>query len=219
MNFVGGINIRVDILQYSLMVENFSSIFLSTLLDITDFKESKSLGNKNGNLSFNQKIDLLIDIRALEKKEKSKFLIFMSIRNQFMHNIDADSYENCLRNIEGAGKFLLKTYPQNEKLNKETQLENATKSLSNDVVEITLRLLDKVKDKIEKKVISELLEEYQKNSIEALSKIEKALNSLYDEKVRNGEKTINVEEFKQLGIKMRSIFYSTVTDKTFKEKK
>ncbi|MDP3445793.1 MAG: hypothetical protein Q8T08_23275, partial [Ignavibacteria bacterium] len=108
-------NIRVDILQYSLMVENFSSIFLSTLLDIPDFKESKSLGNRSGNLSFNQKIDLLIDIQAIEKKEKSKFSNFMSIRNQFMHNIDADSYENCLKNIEGADKFLLKTYPQDEK--------------------------------------------------------------------------------------------------------
>jgi len=218
MNIVKGMNIRVDILQYSLMVENFSSIFLSTLLDITEYKESKSLGNKSGNLSFNQKIDLLIDIQAIEKKEKSKFLIFMSIRNQFMHNIDADSYENCLRNIEGADKFILKTYPQDEKLNKETQLENATKKLANDVAEITLKLLDKVKDKFEKKAKSELLEKYQKNSMEAISKIEKALNSVYDEKMRNGEKTVDVEEFKRLGSKMMSVYYNIIANKTFKKK-
>ncbi|MDP3443842.1 MAG: hypothetical protein Q8T08_13365, partial [Ignavibacteria bacterium] len=99
------------------------------------------------------------------------------------------------------------------------QLENATKKLSNDVAEITLKLLDKVKDKIEKKVKSELIEEYQKNSIEAISKIEKELNSVYDKKVRNGEKTINVEEFKQLGSIMMSMYYTIIANKTFKEKK
>ncbi len=215
MEFVKGMNIRTDILSYSLMVENFSSIFLSTLLDISDFKESKSLGNKSGNLSFNQKIDLLIDIKALNKKEKSKFLTFMSIRNQFMHNIDADNYENCLKNIDGAEKFLLKTYPQEDKLTKETQLENATKKLSSEVVDITIKLLSKIKEKIEKEVKSELLEKYQKNSIEAISKIETAFNSIYDEKVQKGVETISIEELKHLGSEMRRIYYKII-DRTFK---
>ncbi|HCY40802.1 MAG TPA: hypothetical protein DHV48_05525 [Prolixibacteraceae bacterium] len=215
MEFVKGMNIRTDILSYSLMVENFSSIFLSTLLDISDFKESKSLGNKSGNLSFNQKIDLLIDIKALDKKEKSKFQIFMSIRNQFMHNIAADNYENCLKNIDGAEKFLLKTYSQDNKLAKEIQLENATKELSKEVVEITINLLSKVKEKIEKEVKSQLFEKYQKNSIEAISKIETEFNSIYNEKVEKGVKMISLEELKQLVSEMRRLYYQII-DKTFK---
>jgi len=218
MELVKGIEIRTEILQYSLLIENFTSIFLSNLLNIPDFKASKSLGNKSGNLSFNQKIELLIDIQALEKKEKSKFLTFMSVRNQFMHNFDANSYENCFENIDGADKFILRNFPQDELLTKENQLKNATKQLANDVVTITVKLLDKVKEKIEEKVKSEISEDYQKNSIKAISEIEKALNLSYDKKVEKGEKTIDIAEIKELGSKIRKIYYKIVIDE-MKEKK
>lgn len=219
MSVVEGLDVRTKILEYSLIVENWTSIFLSTLLDIPDYKQTKSLGNKSGNLSFNQKIDLLIDIQALDKKEKKKFLIFMSIRNQFMHNFDANTYENCFSNIDGANNFILKTYPQNELLDMEDKLRSATKELADEVVDITLKLLDKIKDKFKEKAKAEILEEYQINSSIAITEIEKAFNSVYDTKVKSNEKTINIEELKELGTLMRRIYIQKVINKISKDKK
>ena len=211
-----GIEIRTEILKYSLLIERLSSMFLSELLNIKDFKKSQSLGNKSGNLSFNQKIGLLIDIQALSEKEKSKFVTFMSIRNQLMHNFDADSYEKCFKNINGVDNFLLRIYPQKEEFNKESKLKNATKELVNDVVAITAKLLEKVEEKIQKEVKSQILEDYQKDSIKAISQIEKTFNDAYEKKVKSGEKSINIEELKKLGSKIKSIFYRIVISKNKK---
>lgn len=219
MSLVKGMNARREVLEYSLMIESLISFFLSGLLDIPDYKKSKSLGNTSSSLSFNQKVELLIDIQALESKEKSKYIAFMSIRNQFMHNIDADTYENCLKHLKGTDKFLLTTYPQKTELTLEKQLENATRILAQDVITITVNLLDKVKEKIGEKVKNEMLEKYQEASMSAISEIEKAFNAVYDSKIKDGAKTIKIEELKNLGSEMRSIFYKLVIGKTLKKDK
>lgn len=219
MSLVKGMNVRSEVLEYSLIIENLSSFFLSGLLDISDYKKSKSLGNTGSSLSFNQKVELLIDIQALDFKEKSKYMAFMSIRNQFMHNIEADSYENCFNHLKGTDKFLLTTYPQDIKLTQEKQLENVTRSLAQDVMKITVNLMNKVKERIGEKVKNEMLEKYQEASMSAISEIEKTLNSVYDSKVKEGVKTIGIEELKDLGSEMRSIFYKLVIGKTLKKDK
>src|SRR5688572_19762225 len=95
-----GIEKRQNILNVSLLVENFTSLFLSRLLEIQDHRKTISFGNKSSSLSFNQKVNILIDIGALNATDKIKFQTFMEIRNQFMHNIDADSYENCFKYLD-----------------------------------------------------------------------------------------------------------------------
>ncbi|WNH13040.1 hypothetical protein [Thalassobellus suaedae] len=168
-----GLNERKDILTYALLLENFSSIFLSNLLGLKDYRNSISFGNTSGSLSFNQKINLLIDIGALSKTEKSKFQTFMEIRNQFMHNISADSYESCYAFLPGKDKFILKLYPQDPGLTKEEQLKKATVELAESQLKITIGIFDKVKEKVEKEVRSELLEKMQPvlfKKIEELSK-------------------------------------------------
>ena len=219
MELVKGLKIRTEILKYSLLIEKFISILLSNLININDSKASKSLGNKSGNLSFNQKVHLLIDIKALDNKEKSKFTTFMSVRNQFMHNFEADSYENCYKNIDGADKFLFKTYNKDEELSKENQLENVTKQLADDVIKITSKLWEKVEEKVGEKIKSEMLEEYKSHSIKAISEIEKIFNSAYDEKAEKGEKTINISELKKLGSKISGIYYSTVLKEMSEDEK
>lgn len=219
MSLVKGMSARSEVLEYSLMIENLSSFFLSGLLDISDYKKSKSLGNTGSSLSFNQKVELLIDIQALDSKEKSKYMAFMSIRNQFMHNIDANSYEKCFTHLKGSDKFLLTTYPQDIKLTQEKQLENATRNLAHDVITITVNLMEKVKEKIGEKVKNEMLEKYQEASMSAISEIEKALDLVYESKVKEGVKTIGIEELKDLGSEMRSIFYKLVLGKTLTKDK
>lgn len=217
MKLVKGINARSEVLEYSLMIENLCSFFLSGLLGISDYKKSKSLGNTGSSLSFNQKVELLIDIQALDSKEKSKYMTFMSIRNQFMHNIDADSYEKCFNHLKGTDNFLLAAYPQDSTWTKEKQLENATRDLAHDVITITVNLMEKVKEKIGEKVKNEMLEEYQEASMSAITAIEKAINSVYENKVKKGVKTIGIEELKDLGSEVRSIFYKIILGKTLKK--
>lgn len=208
MEIVKGIEIRSEVLKYSLLIENFTAIFLSNLLDISNYKESRTLGNKSGNLSFNQKVHLLIDIKALDKNEKKKFLIFMSIRNQFIHNYDADCYEGCFHNIDGAETFILRTYPQDVALSKEQQLESAFRKLANDIVSTTFKLLDKVKEKFSKQIEKEILENYKENSAKAIKEIENVINKTFEDKLEKGETSIEISKLQNLGTKVRSIYYA-----------
>ena len=79
MKFEIGIKKRNFVLTISLVIESIISIFLSRLLGIQDHKQTISFSNKSSNLSFNQKVGLLIDIGALKAESKSKFITFMEI--------------------------------------------------------------------------------------------------------------------------------------------
>ena len=177
MKFDIGIEKREFILTVSLLVENFTSIFLSRLLEIKDYRQTISFGNKSSNLSFNQKINLLIDIGAVPAGQKNKFVTFMEIRNQFMHNLEAKSYETCFDFMDGKDKFVLKTYPQDPKKSREEQLEKATQELSNEVLSMSAKLYDKVKEKIEKEVRFDLLEKVQPVLIKAIADLGKKKTS------------------------------------------
>lgn len=100
---------RLKVLKYSLEIEHFVSDELAKLLDIRNFKNSKSLGNKSTSLSLNQKLNLLLDCETITTTEKNIIESFISIRNQFMHNIDANSFEIEVNQIDGLMNRLKKT--------------------------------------------------------------------------------------------------------------
>lgn len=164
-----GIEKRKFILTISLLVEDFTSLFLSGLLDIENYQKSKSFGNKSSNLSFSQKINLLIDIGAMEDDDRKKFITFMEIRNQFMHNLDANNYENCFKHLDGKDKFILKLYPQDNGNSNETKLEKATEELAYEILKSSMNLYNKLKEKIEKKVKLEIAEQSLPILIKVLS--------------------------------------------------
>lgn len=177
MNIDIGIEKRKLILTTSLFVENFTSAFLSRLLEIKDYRKTFSFGNKNSNLSFNQKVNLLIDIGAIEAVQRNKFLTFMEIRNQFMHNLEANSYVKCFDFIDGKEKYILKAYPQDSNKSREEQLEKATEQLANEVLNMSLVIFEKVRAKIEKEVKFDLFEKSQPILIKALADFSKKKNS------------------------------------------
>ena len=132
-----------------------SSFSLAYLLDI-DFdkiKESKSLGNTSSSLSFNQKVNLLLDNKSITKEEKLKLESFMNIRNQLMHNKDADSYEKAVDYISGLKNRLKKIYPELFiDIKMEDILENCVTKLYND----SLSILADYKGGREKKMTTEV---------------------------------------------------------------
>ncbi len=127
---------RIQVLRYSLILEKQASLELSNLLLISDISKTKSLGNKSESLSFNQKINILVDSGVVGTDYKPKFQHFMSIRNQFMHNIDADTYEKVINQFDGLLSYLKKNYQDNFDLkpNLEDSLELSVKHLFKDCI-------------------------------------------------------------------------------------
>lgn len=175
-----GLPIRKEILFTSLAVEGLTSAFLSTLLEIKDYKNSRTLGNKSGSLSFNQKVDLLIDIGALSKEDKNKFQVFMEIRNQFIHNLSATTYEKCFGATGGTDKCILKIYPQSKNISREEQLEEATKELGNEVIKLIFDLTKRIEEKNHKKLIADIAIKSEQAFFEAIEKMKNTVDDHFD---------------------------------------
>lgn len=166
--------LRHSILITALALESLTSMYLAGLLGIKDYKNTKSFGNKNGNLSFNQKIELLTDLDALSKDDKKKFQTFMEVRNQFMHNIEIKSYTECFKMLDGKENYILKQFPQDKTIIKEVQLRIATESLGIQLMDIINNLANKIFFNDIHKIKSEmhiLIQEKFSNSIQNMKNI------------------------------------------------
>ncbi|MBL0744831.1 hypothetical protein [Chryseolinea lacunae] len=130
---------RDDVLDNSLFLEERINKLLAELLQI-DAPNSISLSNKDSALSFNTKVGLLIDIGALEKDERQKFMYFMAIRNKFMHVRSVFTFSQCFSTVDGLEKYLRKHYIASDSLSNEGQLEKLYRSLANDVLSISHRI-------------------------------------------------------------------------------
>jgi len=189
---------RIEILKISLLIEASISHFLGGLLSIKDVRNSISLGNKSTALSFQQKINLLIDIGALNNDTKSKFQTFMEIRNQLIHNIEAKTFVSCFSFMEGKEKYILKTYPQDPIEIKEIQLKKAVECLSDEVFKYSMDLIKKLKEKWHKESKSKINKLYFDTLKKSINYTESELNKLMENEIRKG-KVIPLEKFKEIG--------------------
>lgn len=139
-------NDRHHVIDISVQLENNVSQFICLILKI-DVATSKSFGNKSSSLSFNSKINLLIDIGVLEKNQAEKFTLFMQIRNQFAHNLNADSFENCLKETKDLENRLKKLYPDNSKFSSSIRSNMYFNSLLKDIALTTEELITSFKIK------------------------------------------------------------------------
>lgn len=123
--------VRLLVLEFSVEIESLVTKSLRAILKVEE--PSKSLGNTNSSLSFNQKVNLLLDTRFIAKEDLKKFLVFMAIRNQFMHNLEAKSFIDCMNQLNGQKDFLFKLYPQ-EGNDEELKIENSWHQLTSDII-------------------------------------------------------------------------------------
>lgn len=201
-----GLEIRKEVLATSLVVEGLTSAFLSSLLGIKDYTNSRTLGNKSSSLSFNNKIDLLIEIGALSKDNRSKFQTFMEIRNQFVHNLSATTYEKCFAETNGKDNFILKAYPQSQSHSRERQLELATSALGNDIVQLTVALTKSVEDKIRKEIDADLYKKTQQAFIKAIDEIKITLDDYFENEIEKSP-TFSTKRLKGFGTQLSKLFY------------
>jgi hypothetical protein len=148
---------RLAVLFSSLMIENMLSTFLAGMLDIdrSKIEETYSFSNKSSALSFNAKLNLFIDVGALDKGQRNKFITFMEIRNQFVHNLNAYNYEMCVtRFLPEKKNFLLSLYKPKKKMSIEKHLENSVRVLCADVEKITQGLWAKIAERERNKLES-----------------------------------------------------------------
>lgn len=172
------VDARIPILKSSLLIEGMTSTFLARLLGIADYKTTKSFHGSSA-LSFNQKINLLIDIGALSGESRARFIKFMEIRNTFIHDVEATSFEICVSKIDGCKGWLLKQFKQNEGDAMEEQLRQAIAQLTLEIYNSTLSIIKPIHIKI----TSEIEAEQHQKLIVAIGKTLKELKEGINEYV------------------------------------
>ncbi|QQT44883.1 Uncharacterised protein [Sphingobacterium multivorum] len=102
---------RNRVIHISSIIESVISNMLSMAIGDQD-RKSKSFGYGSESLSFNARINLLIDFNVLENDEKAFLQKFMEIRNKFAHNFHTKSLHVLLVDHKENGllKFLEKHF-------------------------------------------------------------------------------------------------------------
>lgn len=113
------LTLRTKILKHSLELEEALNKILIRLIKVKS-KEPKTLGHKSSAISFGVKANLLYDLGRITKDEYNLLFCFMEIRNQFVHNLDADSFDKVIERINKKKLFLNSNDEFKSKLDKET---------------------------------------------------------------------------------------------------
>jgi hypothetical protein len=131
---------RELVLQCSILLEaSLNNLFQFIFRLSSDTHQTKTLGNSSTSLSLNNKIFLLSDFGYITDTERTKFLKFSEIRNQFIHNYNCNSFED-LENINiDLYKFL-------NKIEKDITLDEKFSKLFLDLTEIIYRMDKEVKE-------------------------------------------------------------------------
>lgn len=98
------------VMECATFIEHLVSIYLCHLIDI-DLENSLAFGNKAQGIDLNQKVKILLDLRAFnDESSKKKFTHFVSIRNKFAHVHECINFTTCFSFLDGDNKSLEKMY-------------------------------------------------------------------------------------------------------------
>lgn len=103
-------DLRGEILGYSLVVEDLINELLLKNLGIVDDKNTTKLFGQKVGITFKNKIDLLYDIGVLSKGENVELELFMNFRNKFLHVLDCNSFQMVLSQFDNSIKNKFKSY-------------------------------------------------------------------------------------------------------------
>jgi len=142
------VKIRNDFFISALFVENNITTYISEKLKISNTENSILLGNKKEAISFNQKIELLLDSDEFSIIDKSKLSVFREIHNELLGNKAISSFEDCFTSLNHNDDFLLILYPQSDYLPREEKLTNACYHLIGEVSELVAEYTNKPEVKL-----------------------------------------------------------------------
>jgi hypothetical protein len=145
---ISEVKVRNEFFVAALFVESAITDYLSEKLNIANAIHSELLGNNKKALSFDQKIDALLDSSNFSIIDKSKLSVFREIYKEFMMNIEACSFEDCFSSPDSNDDFLLILYPQNDYLPREEKLINSCYQLIGEVSELVAHHTEKTEVKM-----------------------------------------------------------------------
>ncbi|MCF6297265.1 MAG: hypothetical protein L3J08_04655 [Flavobacteriaceae bacterium] len=147
------VSIRSDFFISALFVENMITTYLSESLKINDIVNSKFLGNNKGALTFDQKIEFLLESDKFSVIDNSKLSVFREIYKEFSNNKNAESIEYCFTSSDCNDDFLLILYPQNESISREEKLTNACYQLIDETSQLISNFTKKPEIKLRRRSI------------------------------------------------------------------
>ncbi len=148
---ISEVKVRNEFFVSALFIESTITDYLSEKLNISNPIDSELLGNHEKALSFNQKVDALLDSGNFSIIDNSKLSVFRGIYKEFILNIDALSLEESFSSPDNNDDFLLILYPQNEYLPREEKLINACYQLIGEVSELVAYHTEKAEVKMTRK--------------------------------------------------------------------
>lgn len=180
MEFNNDINIelRSDILRYSLIIEKYINELLLTNLGILcDSKTTRLFGSKAG-ITFKNKIDLLFDIDVLSKEENFDLELLMIFRNKFLHLIDCDSFQSVISELDNGLKNKFKSYlTDGHSIDNEQSCKTACLNLFLKNIRVIIEKVKEKQEKLEEK--NEILQVLNNGIISYLDLFSNLINDLF----------------------------------------
>lgn len=90
------LEVRIEVLRYSLILEDMVNKLLLFNLGIYDGGHSTRLFSNKAGLTFKNKIDLLYDINVFSKEENADLELLMIFRNKFLHDINSNTFSDVI---------------------------------------------------------------------------------------------------------------------------
>ncbi|MDO6803189.1 hypothetical protein Q4595_12080 [Wenyingzhuangia sp. 1_MG-2023] len=186
------LEIRKEVLYCSLILEESLSICLKSMFEIPS-NQSKAMGFQGSALSFKNKVDLLYDINKIPREEYSKFIMFMEIRNQFIHNIDSDNFEIVLKRIDKKNKFLHLDTFHNDFIEKNKSEEKDIEKVYSFIFHKLFSHLRKKLNEIGQNIINEKKQILDQKMNELLFKEYKEINLLLAQSIDDSADDLNIK--------------------------
>jgi len=130
-------DLRIKIDENTKAIDLAISKYFANRLGVKDVKTINALGI-NGDLTFNQKVNIFCDIMPLTKIDKAKLKVYTKINNEIVLDNDITTYDQYFSNLNCYHPFLFNTYLKSDEIiSIKEKLTFAIHQLIDDVVKLT----------------------------------------------------------------------------------
>ncbi|MEO8587818.1 MAG: hypothetical protein ABI432_00470 [Flavobacteriales bacterium] len=178
---------RMKILRACVELEGATSDFLRQVFKLKD--SSITFGMSTKALSFEHKLNLMLDLASITSDDRKRFQMLQEMRNQFAHNDACISYEIYFMLAKKSPDKLFAWYPVPTKGTLEQRLEK--------VITLWLKDLDRIRRNAERMIGSRLLASTREKMNTAALHVHRAKRTEFYDRFED-RKSYNGEEVKAI---------------------
>ncbi|MBI3136062.1 MAG: hypothetical protein HYZ14_15400 [Bacteroidetes bacterium] len=153
-----GGKLRLEILEKSISLEKKLANMLNALLKVEN-RKAKTLGYGTSTLSFADKVNLLYDLGFLDLEAYSKFMIFLPIRNYFVHWEEATSFCNVMQELDSGIRNKFALLNLQDELNHRKEIAQGHNLKEPEISLESIKLYADIRAKIDKDEIEDLTDD------------------------------------------------------------